>query len=505
MPDTKEFDVVVVGSGAGGGTVARELATLCAEGLRVAVLESGPKLRESDYTGRELEMAGRLYFDSGGVLTRDRTMTLAYGHAYGGSTVVYTGTTIPIARATVERWAVPGLAYEDLAGRSGKYVAENSAHPLYPNLLNDNNRLFREGCERLGWSCSQFAVNVKECHGAGLCNLGCPHGAKQGTHRVQLPAAEARGVQVVTNCHVTRLERNVCHAVVSPREFGEPSRWAPGEYTVRARVIVVAAGAVGSPALLLRSRLPELPALGRWFTCHPALILVAQHDRPITNYSGHPKSYCCDHFVDSQDFLLETCMYFPFTTARSLGGFGPEHARLMARMDTLQMILALALDEAREENRVTVDRAGNPVVDYRLSEPVLGSLLASMKAAARIFLAGGAKRVHCPASRKFFVEPGDEARLDELVTRDELIPGKTTITSAHLMGGCRMGEDPRTSVTTAWGEVHGAPWLFVADASLFPGCARINPYLTIMALADRVAEKVRARVRELARPEPVSS
>jgi choline dehydrogenase-like flavoprotein len=291
---------------------------------------------------------------------------------------------------------------------------------------------------------------------------------------------------------------------VRERDFGEPSAWAPGRYEVRARVVVVAAGAVGSPALLLRSNLHELPALGRYFTCHPALILVGQHDRPITNYQGHPKSYCVDRFASTERFLLETCMYFPFTTARSLGGFGPEHAELMSRMDTLQMILALALDEARADNRVTVDRAGNPVVDYRLSPEVLDSLLASMKAAARIFFAAGAKRVHCPASRSFFLEPRDASRLDDAIVREELIPGKTTITSAHLMGGCGMGVNPRTSVTDSWGEVHGAPWLFVADASLFPSCARINPYVTVMALADRVAERVRSRVRELARPEPVA-
>jgi choline dehydrogenase-like flavoprotein len=505
MVEVRDFDVVIVGSGAGGGTVAHELAGLAAEGLRVAVLESGPRLRESEYTGRELEMADRLYFDQGGFLTRDRNMTLAFGHGYGGSTVVYTGTSIPIARETVERWGVPGLAFEDLSDRSRKFLVENAAHRLEPALLNDNNRLFREGCESLGWAVEQFPVNVKGCHGSGLCNLGCPNGAKQGTHRVQLPDAERRGVVVVTNCHVDRIERNICHATVSERAVGLPSAWAPGSYTVRARVVVVAAGAVNSPALLLRSRLPELPALGRYFTCHPALILVGQHDRAITNYEGHPKSYCCSQFAERERFLLETCMYFPFTTARSLAGFGPEHEELMSRMDTLQMILALALDEARPENRVTVDRSGNPVVDYRLSPEVLGSLLASMKAAARIFFAAGAKRVHCPASRSFFIEPADVARLDDVIRKDELVPGKTTITSAHLMGGCRMGADPRTSVTTAWGEVHGAPWLFVADASLFPSCARINPYVTVMALADRVAEKVRSRVRELAPPAPVSS
>ncbi|MBI3890323.1 MAG: GMC family oxidoreductase [Candidatus Wallbacteria bacterium] len=488
----KEFDVVIVGSGAGGGAVAAELGPLAATGARVAVLEWGPKVREQEFTGRELEMANRLYFDRGGVLTRDMSMTMAFGKGYGGSTVVYTGTSLTIPPQVVTRWNVPGLEAEDVLARSEKYLRQNNVHLLEEPLLNDNNRLFREGCRRLGWTVEQFPINVKGCLGAGLCNLGCPNAAKQGTNRVQLPAAERQGVQVVTNCKVERIEESACVVTVRNESFGEPSGWEPGEYRVKAKAIVVAAGAVNSPALLLRSRLPvELPALGCYFTAHPALILVAQHERPITNYSGHPKSFYCDQFAHSKRFLLETCMYFPFTTAKSLAGFGADHSRLMSGMDRLQMILALALDDSRAENRVTIDAAGNAVVDYRLSEPVLDALHEAMKASARIFFAAGAARVHAPAGSNFLIEASERHRIDELIPRSGVKPGKVSIVAAHLMGGCRMGTGRGDSVTDSWGRVHGVPGLYVADASLFPACAEINPYVTIMALADRVAEGVR--------------
>ncbi len=96
----KSYDVVIVGSGAGGGAVAKELAPLAAAGKKIAVLEWGPKLEESEYTGREMEMAKKLYVDSGGFITAERTMTLAFGRAYGGSTVVYTGTSAARSWAT---------------------------------------------------------------------------------------------------------------------------------------------------------------------------------------------------------------------------------------------------------------------------------------------------------------------------------------------------------------------------------------------------------------------
>ncbi|MCX6551262.1 MAG: GMC family oxidoreductase [Acidobacteria bacterium] len=488
----RDADIVIIGSGAGGGTVAKELAPLCAAGVRLLVLEAGPKLRDDEFTGREVEMASRLYTEEGGFLTADRSMTLAFGRACGGSTVVYTGTSLTITEPTLKRWGLPDLSHNDVLRRSKKYLAENSVHLLDERDINDNNRLFREGCEQLGYRVEQFPLNLRGCQGAGLCNLGCPNAAKMGTHRVQLPEAERQGVEVVTNCRVDRIEDRAVVATVTGSAVGEPSAWPDGEYRVRAKAVVVAGGAIGSPALLLRSGFGKrLPALGRYFTCHPALILVAQHDQPITNYAGHPKSYYCDHFAESDGFLLETCMYFPFTTAKSLTGFGEEHSRMMAAMDRLQMILVLAIDPPEADNRVTVDRRGQPVVRYAFSDRVRRAFVMAMRASARVFFAAGAARVHAPAASQFFIEASDAPRIDDLIPQGGFRLGTVTISSAHPMGGCRMGAARADSVTDTWGQVHGQPWLFVADASLFPRCAEINPYVTVMALADRVAERVR--------------
>jgi choline dehydrogenase-like flavoprotein len=399
---------------------------------------------------------------------------------------------------TMGRWNVPGLDPDDLLPRSRKYMAENNVHLLDAPEINDNNRLFREACESLGYRVEQFPVNVKGCKGSGLCNLGCPNAAKQGTLRVQLPEAERNGVEVITNCRVERIGERSLEATVEARDFGEPSAWEPGRYRVSAKVIVVAAGAVHSPALLMRSDLPAaLPMLGRYFTAHPALILVAQHPRPISNFHGHPKSYICDHFAESDGFMLETCMYFPFVTAKSLSGFGAEHSALMAHMQRLQMILVLAIDPPLADNRVAIDGDGNPVVHYSFSDRVVDAFVASVRTSARIFFAAGAERVHAPIGAKFFIEREEEGRLDELIAREHFKLGKVSIASAHLMGGCRMGAGPEDSVTDAWGQVHGLDWLYVADASLFPRCSEVNPYLTIMGLADRVAERVRTGAREL--------
>lgn len=500
MSDPLHCDVAIIGSGAGGGTVAAELAPLVADGLRVIVFEQGPRLRDDEFDGGELTMAPALYEDSGGFLTADGTMTLAFGRVYGGSTVVYTGTSLIAPERVIRSWRVPGLVASDLAERSAKYMRQNNVHMLPPEEINDNNRLFVEGCRAVGYEAEQFPINVRGCLGSSLCNLGCPNAAKQGTHRVQLPAAEKQGVEVVTRAEVLRIDQRRLRVRVTekpPSGKGEPSAWAPGEYDVEARVIIAAGGSIGTSALLLRSGLASrLPRLGHGFTCHPAFILVAEHAQPITNWVGHPKSFFLDR-AEEEGFVLETCMYFPFTTAKNLTGLGTEHAAMMQAFDRLQMILVLACDKAVEENRIEVDRAGRPVVHYTFTPAVVDSLAAATRAAARIFFGAGAVRVHAPTADPHILTRGEIDRIDERITAEHFRPGTTSVSAAHLMGGCGMGGSAASSVCDAWGRVHGIPWLRVADSSLFPDSLEINPYLTVMALADRAAEAVRRDLPEL--------
>jgi choline dehydrogenase-like flavoprotein len=469
--------------------------------VRIVVLEKGPRLRDEEFTGREIEMAEILYEDGGGFLTSDGSMTLAMGQGYGGSTIVYTGTSLVAPEPVIRRWNVPGLGYEEVQRRTQKYIGENNVHLLADELINANNQLFVQGCRRLGYRVEQFPVNVDGCRGSSLCNLGCPNAAKQGTNRVQLPRAEKAGVEVVTGCDAQRIENRTVIVRVDDRPVGAPGQrpsWEPGEYRIRARVVIVCAGAVNTPALLLRSRVPTTSRLiGQGFTCHPALILVGEHERPITNFVGHPKSFYLDQFAEPDGFVLETCMYFPFTTAKSLSGFGDSHAAFMRAFPRLQMILVLALDHAQPGNRVRVDRQGRPVVDYTFTPRVRRALATGTVTSARIFFAAGAKRVHVPMASNPMVEASDVEHLDSIADEGRIRTGSVTVSAAHLQGGCGMGATPADSVTDAYGQVHGVPWLFVADASLFPDAVEINPYLTIMALADRVAEHIRERAGTL--------
>ena len=201
--------------------------------------------------------------------------------------------------------------------------------------------------------------------------------------------------------------------------------------------------------------------------------------------------------AEEERFILETCMYFPFTTAKNLTGFGAEHSALMRAFPRLQMILVLACDRAVPGNRIAVDREGRPVVHYRFTDDVVDALVRATRASAKIFFAAGARRVHAPSADPPLIGREDMDRVDELTDARNFKPGKISVSAAHLMGGCGMGRGAADSVTDAWGRVHGMPWLRVADSSLFPDAVEINPYLTVMALADRAAEAIRHDAPEL--------
>lgn len=488
-----EFDIVIVGSGAGGGTVAKELSNLCTQGYRVALLELGPRHKPEDNTREEYPMAQQYYFNGGGFQTQSQDMTLAFAKGLGGSTQVYTGVTFHLPQSALDKWQVSDLSLDDLTPRMNKYFQENGAHFEQEQNINHNNQLFKKGCESLGWQVDQFAINTRNCVGLSTCNLGCPRSAKQGTAVVQIPYAEARGVEVITHCKVEKvLSSSEGVVTLAAKITQENSNYLPGTYHIRCKKLVLSAGAIHTPALLMHSFGKDFhPMIGRYLTCHPALIMAGEHDIEVQGMQGPPKNYFSEQFSHSERFLLESCMYFPFSFARNLIGFGPDVDEFMSRYPYLQMILALVLDEAHAHNRVTIDEQGQARVHYTLDDSLQTAFVQAIRASATLLFAAGAKRIHAPASKSFFINNSQKQQLTKLISREHFKLGQVTIASAHLMGGCRMGDSPEKGLCNSWGKLYGDDNIYIADGSLFPGCSEVNPYLTIMALADRVAEGVK--------------
>ena len=251
-----DYDLVIVGSGAAGGLLAERLSPLCRQGARIALLEAGPFYTRDHFNQREDEMS-KLFFKRGAFYVRDGSLSVAMGRCVGGSTTVYTAVTFRTPRSVLEVWQ-RHHGVEDL---------DSAVMP--EERVNENNRLFRAGCQALGWKCwpLRLAANL-ECNGCGFCNLGCWNGSKKSTLEVHIPRALEQGVELIPNCQVEQVSESAVCATVSTAPAGTAvGAGQPGRLEIRARLILVAAGALHSPAILLRSQLKKKsPALGRFIT-----------------------------------------------------------------------------------------------------------------------------------------------------------------------------------------------------------------------------------------------
>ena len=494
------YDIVIIGSGAGGGTVADVVSRKTDPDTDILVLEGGPLWRHDQFNETERDM-GRLYFSRGAKPSKDLTVSLAAASAVGGSTTVYTGVSFRPPDRVMRHWrntfGLDFLTENYVDGTLDVIEDDLNVHSLPRDWDNDNNRLFKEACDALGIPAKRLRLNLDGCEELGFCNLGCRVGAKQGTLEVQLPRAVDRGVQVVHNAWVDRISRDTVHFSVQEA----PPRTAPNvvstdAHHVSADSIIVAAGALNTPALLLRSQDDlgwQNENVGRFLTLHPTYNVNAIYPEEIKNYRGFPKTWYVDEFSESEGYYLETSFYYPGVTAKNLPGFGAEHEHFMRRYEQMMSILILADDPARPENRVTTDRSGDPVLDYTVPDPVRTALAKGLRRSARLFMAAGCTEMMLPGSQKDVIIPADADRLDSLITSNTLNFHQSPLSSAHPQGGARMGTDPAKTVVAPDGRLHGLDNVYVADASLFPTSVKVNPYETVMLLATHVAEKVAER------------
>ena len=495
-----DFDILIVGSGAGGGVLAERLSPLCRQGARVALLEAGPHFTRDHFNQREAEMSG-LFWARGAFYVQDGSLSLAMGRCVGGSTTVYTAVTFRTPAAVLDGWqrdfGVQDLNPEEFVPRFDRLEKELSVAEMPEDRINENNRIFRSGCEALGWKCRPLRLAASlECNGCGFCNLGCWNGSKKSTLEVHIPRALEQGVELLPNCHVEEVSETGVLAEVSEAPAGSvPGRAPPGPLEIRAKLIILSAGAIHSPAILMRSRLPaRSPALGKFITLHPALTLYGIMPRQVEGFRGYPKTFYTDEFAASHHYLIETAFYFPGVSAKNLPGFGVAHKRRMKEYSRFVSVIVLELDEPQASNRVVV-KGGQPVLEYRLSDSSVTNLVHSVRSSAKVFFAGGAERVLTPAAREPEIKAGTTAaEMEDAIHPRFFLRGREPVASAHPQGGCRMGRDMETSVVDSYGQVHGARNIFVCDASIFPTSVKVNPYLSVMAFADRTAEYLQRNV-----------
>ena len=494
----EKYNIVIIGTGAGGGTIAEYISRFAQEkNLSILLIEEGPYWKKEKFTQKEKEMS-RLYYNRGAVFSKEMNIAVAAARAVGGSTVVYTGVSFRPPGDVIEKWrknfGLDFLTNEFVDSRLSEIEEMINVHEIEEEYDNDNNKLFKLGCEKLGIQVKRLRINIRNCKGQGFCNLGCTEGAKQGTHVVQIPLALSRGVDINYNSHVDYIERDKIHFTVKPAPpWTEPNKIKEGKHTVKADIIVISAGALNTPAILLRSQKAlgfKNKNTGRYLTLHPAYNLNGVYPEPIKNYRGHPKSFYVDQFSESENYYLETSFYFPGVTAKNNPGFGKIHEEIMKKYNQMMSILILSHDPPEYKNRIEIDTKGNFVIRYRVNPEIKKALTKAIIRAGEIFFAAGCQKMLLPGSDKLPLTREDLNFLAKHINEHNLRFEKYPLSSAHPQGGARMGNDPGISVTTPQGNLWGIDNIFVADASLFPTSVKVNPYETVMLLARYVGEKI---------------
>jgi choline dehydrogenase-like flavoprotein len=505
VPGAIECDVAVVGSGAGAGITA-ELLT--AAGLKVVIVEEGPLRSSRDFHQRESEAYPSLYQEAAARKTADKAITILQGRCVGGSTTVNWTSSFRTPSSTLAYWREHfGLAEFTDQALAPHFLRAEQRLNIGPWLAppNENNDLLRRGALKLGIAAAAILRNVKGCWNLGSCGLGCPTNAKQSMLVTTIPSALDRGATLFVETRAERfeiVERRVAALWCVPVRANGAS--VPGATSTRivARHYVLAAGAINSPAVLLRSQAPDPhQRLGARTFLHPVVLSAATFPQEVAGWQGAPQTIYSDHFLDIDPidgpigFKLEAPPLHPLIFTTSIGGFGPSAAAAFARFPQTHALLALLRDGFHPEapgGRVRLRGDGSAELDYPLTPFVMDGARRALRAMAELQFAAGADTVHTGHELAPPLRSWAEAR--QVIDALPMEPLWTKFVSAHVMGGCGLAADAERGVVRPDGVHWHVDNLSVHDGSLFPTSIGANPQLSIYGLASLLAARLAQRL-----------
>ncbi|HEU4657844.1 MAG TPA: GMC family oxidoreductase [Capillimicrobium sp.] len=478
---TEIADAVVVGTGAGGAPVAAGLAEA---GLRVVMVEEGEQHDPASLTARPRDMVPRLYRDAGQLVTvGDPPIVLPLGRAVGGTTLVNSGTCFRTPPHVLERWRREHGLELDLDDAFERVERELGVGEVPAELAGRNAEVVRRGAATLGVSGGYLRRNVRGCVGSGVCAYGCPAGAKQHAGATYVPKAWAAGARTFTRARVDRILRDGRSGRATGVEARTP---AGGRLTVRAPLVVLAAGSIHTPVLLARNGIGGRSGqLGRNLSIHPATAARARFDEEIVLWEGVPQSYYVDELA-GDGIMLEGIAGPPDYLAMSIPRSGHAHRELMLDARRLAQFGVMVSDTARGRVHRLL---GRPVVRYDLHPADARRFQRGLELLARIWFAAGAREVVVPVAGVPALRDGDVSPLRAARVR----PRDLSLMAFHPLGTARAGADPRRSVVGPDLQVHDVPGLYVSDGSVVPSSLGVNPQITIMALATRLADALTGR------------
>ena len=499
-PFEETADVVIVGSGAGGSTIA----TLLAEaGLRVIVLEEGPYYRPDEYqTFKPSESIRRLFREAGmstafGV-GETPIIPITMGRAVGGSSLLTGGVCFRIPSDVHHRW-VHELGLSALSERALEPAYEDverrmSVREVPANARSRSTMKFVEGAANLGISMRPLKRNTgDDCEGNGRCNFACPKGAKRSVDVSYLPSAVGHGARVISDALVTRVLSKYGRASgVEGRLLGGAQGRPSHRFVIHADIVVSACGTLHTPLLLFASGLGRTnDKLGQKITLHPAVRCMALFDEELNGWDGALQSVYSDHY-DSEGIKLVGVYASVNVLAAGLPGVGPKLRQMARNVKNLGVFGGMIHDEGG--GRVRPGPGREPLLTYEMSPRDLGRLRRSITVLTELALASGARKVFPSVMGADPIGTMDEARALEQSGYDAR---RIECMSFHPLGSARAANDPRRGIVDTNGEAYEMPGLFVADGSILPTSIGVNSQVPIMAMATRIGWRLAERMLAL--------
>lgn len=488
----EKADAVVVGSGAGGAVIAKELAE---GGMKVILLEEGGHhLHHRDLA---FEAIRRLYRDHGFTSTLGSPIIpVPMGKCFGGTTVVNSGTCFRLPRSVLEKWRnVFGLTNLDpqiLDLAFEKVEKEIHVEPADFSVMSRTNTLMHELLSREGFKGAAIHRNIRHCEGCGMCCYGCTSGAKQSMDVSYLPKALGAGAIAYTHARATQILQDSRGAQgILAEAIDSHSQKTGITLKIKADRTIIAAGTFLTPQLLkLNGIARENKHLGKHLTLHPATKLFAEFDEEIRGWDGTPQAYYLDSFQD-EGIMFEGIFTPPDLLGMSVPFIGKKLTHFIKHYSHITSFGFLIKDES-EGKLVRLPFLGYRYC-YSLTPGDIRRIQQGVAFLARIFLKGGARKVY----------PLIRTQMPELTTLEEvnrfeksqIRSGDVDCMAFHPLGTCRMATHPKNGVCDQNHEVFGMSRLYLCDGSIMPSSLGVNPQLTIMAMATRLAGQLLSETR----------
>ncbi|MBX3223577.1 MAG: GMC family oxidoreductase [Labilithrix sp.] len=491
-PFSAKVDVVIVGSGAGGAVLARELAR---DGRSVLVLEEGGHYAPSEYGAMTPSNSFRRLSREAGMsvalgLGDTPLISLLAGKCVGGSSVLTGGVCFRIPEEVLHTWSSSlGLGRMTPEGLDPFFSeVEGICHveDVPAHMRSRATELFVEGADKLGIPMKTMRRNTKGCRGAARCNFGCPNGAKMSVDVSFLPDAVAHGATVVSDALVERID------ITGGVARGVRGRFLDGvtgeprvRFEVRAKLVVVACGSMHTPILLRRSGLDSVH-IGRHLTLHPAVRIGALFDEAVDGWDGALQSVYTDHFLG--DGIWLNGVYSPVNVlAAAFPGVGREHRRLVKQMPNLAFFGGMVHDDGGGQVRRWISR--EPLVTYKMVKRDKARLLKTIHILGRMAFAAGAREVLTPIFGMATVKKEKDL---EFLLEDKVAASKVECMAFHPLGSAKMATTADAGVVKPTGETWAVDNLFVCDGSILPTSIGVNSQLPIMSVAMMLARGIAA-------------